>query len=142
MEWDLNAIKKILNQYFDSRYTIILIYGSVARNAQNNNSDIDIAIYDKNGEIPIDSLATMAGELSLRFHKELDLVDIRCAEGLFLYEIITGNVSVRRDPAAYHYYLMKAIYWYEDFRPIQEACQRERIERFISMDIKSGRKDE
>lgn len=130
-------LKTFLIDFFKEKVDIdvVLVYGSFAKGKQNENSDVDIAIHSVNGKISIDDLVEMQVALSLLLGREVDLVDLRGAEGYFLYEIMTQNKRIIYKPEIYVHYLMEALYFYEDFMPILRECQKVRINRFLEMEL-------
>ena len=122
-----------LVEYFGNKPEIdaAIHFGSFAKNKFNEHSDIDIAVHSKN-ELSYDNLAQMQVELSLLCKREVDIADLSKAEGLFLHQIMTTGERIKFDHNVYHKYIMKALYFYEDFLPIQRACRAEKIKRLIN----------
>jgi predicted nucleotidyltransferase len=122
-----------LVEYFGNKPEIdaAILFGSFAKNKFNEHSDIDIAVHSKN-ELSYDNLAQMQVELSLLCKREVDVADLSKAEGLFLHQIMTTGERIKFDHNVYHKYIMKALYFYEDFLPIQRACRAEKIKRLIN----------
>lgn len=115
----------------DGSIDIVLIYGSCAREEMNEMSDVDIAVHSINGAIDDERLVKMSLSISDALHKEVDLVDLSSVEGLFLYEIMTGSVRIKFDLLPYMRLYMEALYFYEDFLPIQRRVKESIIRRFI-----------
>jgi predicted nucleotidyltransferase len=122
-----------LVEYFGNKPEIdaAILFGSFAKNKFNEHSDIDIAVHSKS-ELSYDNLAQMQVELSLLCKREVDIADLSKAEGLFLHQIMTTGERIKFDHNVYHKYIMKALYFYEDFQPIQRACRAEKIKRLIN----------
>lgn len=51
---------------------------------------------------------------------------------VFLHQVMTTGERIKFDHAVFHKYLMKALYFYEDFLPIIRACRAEKIKRFVN----------
>lgn len=86
----LNKIKEILIQKFNP--LAIILFGSYARNSQNKDSDIDIAIISSNTDKKEIFYAKQQLEETLM--KDIDLVnlkDINMSDG-FRYEILMNGV--------------------------------------------------
>lgn len=79
-----------------------------------------------------EALATIQTELSLLIHREIDLVDLSNAEGIFLYQIMTTDVKIKIKPIVFVTYLTKALCFREDFMPVIERFRKEKIRRFVN----------
>jgi predicted nucleotidyltransferase len=126
-------ITKKITEYFAHLQKIdtVLLFGSFAKNTFTSKSDVDIAIHSKN-PITIENLVSMQTDLSDICRREIDLVDLSKAEGIFLHQIVTTGIKIKIDSNVFHHYLMKALYFYEDFLPILRSVQKEKIRRFIN----------
>ena len=111
--------------------------GSQAKNKFHEHSDIDIAVHSQDA-LSYDSLAKMQVELSLLCKREIDIADLSKAEGLFLHQIMTTGERIKFNHDVFHKYIMKALYFYEDFLPIQRARRAEKIKRFVNGDASRG----
>ena len=56
-----------------------------------------------------------------KFHEYSDIADLSKAEGLFLHQIMTTGERIKFNHDVFHKSIMKALYFYEDFLPIQRA---------------------
>lgn len=121
-----------LKDYFshDDDIEMVLLYGSVAKGTFNPKSDIDIALYSKN-ELSFEVLAKIQTELAIIFDREIDVADLKKAEGTFLYQIMTNAVKIKFEENIYVRYAMKALYFYEDFLPILRRTQEEKLKRML-----------
>ena len=63
---------------------------------------------------------------------EVDIANLSKAEGLFLHQIMTTGERIKFNHNVFHKYIMKALYFYENFLPIQHARRTEKIKRFIN----------
>ncbi len=122
-----------LKDYFshDDDIEMVLLYGSVAKGTFNPKSDIDIALYSKR-ELTFDALVKIQTELALMFDREIDIADLKKAEGTFLYQIMTTAVKIKYEENIYVRYAMKALYFYEDFLPILRRTQEEKLRRMLN----------
>ena len=122
-----------LKDYFshDDDIEMVLLYGSVAKGTFNPKSDIDIALYSKK-ELSFEVLAKIQTELAIMFDREIDVADLKKAEGTFLYQIMTNAVKIKFEENIYVRYAMKALYFYEDFLPILRRTQEEKLKRMLN----------
>ena len=127
------AIKSRLQDYFSHRESIdaVILYGSFAKGNFNQRSDIDIAVHSKD-ELGFDELSTMQVELSLLCGREIDIADLSKAEGVYLHQVMTTGERIKFNHDVFHRYLMKALYFYEDFLPILRSCRAEKLKRFVN----------
>ncbi len=54
------------------------------------------------------------------------------AEGVFLYQIMTTGIKIKIEPHVFVWYLTKALCFKENFMPVIERFQKEKIRRFIN----------
>ena len=94
-------IEKILKDYFKDAKAIY-IFGSFADNSFNENSDIDIAVLYKNRFDRV-KLFNMQNELSLKFNRDVDLVDLQDVNDVFAYEIINKAKKLKSSKFAEEY---------------------------------------
>lgn len=122
-----------LTEYFSQKADIdtVLLFGSFAKGTYNEHSDIDIAIHSSES-LDYEALAKIQTELSLLCKREIDLTDLSKAEGIFLYQIMTGGVKIKIKATVFVKYLTKALCFKEDFLPVIEYSHREKIRRFVN----------
>lgn len=126
-------LRQVLTDYFDKHKEILLarLFGSVAQGRETAKSDVDIAVH---GHEPLgaEQLVSMQQDLELLCGREVDLADLRVAEGLFLYKIMTKGCPLKHQPEIHHHYAMKALCFYEDFYPLVRRMQMERVRRMCN----------
>ena len=71
----------------------IWIFGSFAKANYNNKSDIDIAVLYKEKKHPLE-IFKLQEELSLKFDRDIDLVDLADVNDIFAYEIVTKGIKI------------------------------------------------
>jgi len=94
-------LEKELKNFFKDAEAIYL-FGSFADNTFNKNSDIDIAVLYKNRVDRI-KLFNMQSELSLKFNRDVDLVDLQDINDVFAYEIINKSKKLKTSKFAEEY---------------------------------------
>ena len=126
-------LQSLITDYFSHEADIdtVLLFGSFAKGTFNEHSDIDIAIHSNN-TLDYERLAKIQTELSLLTHREIDLADLSCADGLFLYQIMTTCLKLKISKTVFVSYLSKALGFKEDFLPIIEYSRKEKIRRFVN----------
>jgi len=97
----MKKIEKVLTDYFKDAEAIY-IFGSFADNSFNENSDIDIAVLYKNRFDRV-KLFNMQNELSLKFNRDVDLVDLQDVNDVFAYEIINKAKKLKSSKFAEEY---------------------------------------
>ncbi len=117
MEEIKDKVIEIINSMLDCE--AIVIYGSFARNTQNEESDIDIAIKIKK-ETSKKELYEISNKLEEEFKRDIDLVDLDTIENDgFRYEIlINGKVIYCEDEYKFDLYKLDA---YREYLDLNEA---------------------
>lgn len=110
--------------------TLAILYGSFSKGCQTNQSDVDIAVHTE-PPAEMDRLLDIQTEISRITGRDIDIVDLRQADGIILTRILTGGVRVKDKPELYAFYNIKAIYFNEDYLPLLRRMQKAHIERFI-----------
>lgn len=130
---EFNEVKKKLKEYFSDKAEIdtVLLFGSFAKKNFNQRSDVDIAVHSSE-PLEYENLAKIQTELALILKREIDLADLSKAEGVFLYQIMTTGEKIKISEKVFVDYLIKALCFKEDFMPVIEASQKEKIRRFIN----------
>jgi len=133
LELETAEIRQKLKDYFSKKDQVdtVLLFGSFAKGCATSHSDIDIAIHGTK-EFGYEELSEIQTDLSLLCRREIDLADLSVAEGLFLYQIMTSGVKIKIEPTVFVRYLTKALCFKEDFMPVIERFQKEKIRRFIN----------
>lgn len=126
-----------LKEFFSARDDIALaiLYGSFTSGKAGKTSDVDIAIAGGPGRrdrLSLEKRLELQGRLSLAFDREVDLVDLAQAQGLFLHRIITGG-RVIKDSVALRLALQKeALYFMADTWPILKRDQAIRVRKMFT----------
>jgi len=94
-------LEEELKSFFNNAEAIY-IFGSFADNSFNENSDIDIAVLYKNRFDRV-KLFNMQNELSLKFNRDVDLVDLQDVNDVFAYEIINKAKKLKTSKFAEEY---------------------------------------
>ena len=124
------TLRRRFSEYFETinNVRLALLYGSIVEERLNQHSDIDIAV---GGSISPEDLLTMKRDLSVLSGREIDIMDLRKAEGIILHRIMTKGLRIKDDTELFVHYLKKALYYIEDFYPLQKMVQNAQIRSFI-----------
>jgi predicted nucleotidyltransferase len=122
-----------LKNYFaeQSDVELALLYGSFAEGKINEASDIDIAVHTKE-EASLERLIDFRIEISALTHREIDILDLRKAEGIILCQVMKQGINVKKNNMLFAHYNLKAIYFHEDFLPAVRMMQDAKIRRFVN----------
>ncbi len=106
-----------LNQYFSPRKDILFafLFGSHTKGKTYRESDMDIAIYFKEG-YSFESIKEIWRELEDLFKKDVDLVVLNTAPPLIGHAAIRGKAIAINDYRAYLDYMLSISQEAEDFR--------------------------
>ncbi len=126
----IDALKKYFTGLSD--VTSVILYGSYASGQQNSQSDIDLGISTKSG-MTAELKIKIISDLSLKFHKTIDVVDIQNIHVPLLQEILTkGQWLLLDSNLSKEKLIQKMIYEVADLQPLREKIQTEKIKRFTS----------
>lgn len=117
-------------EYFESlsNVRLALLFGSIVDGRFDRNSDIDIAV---DGSFSVEDILSMKRDLSVLSGREIDIMDLKRAEGIILHRIMTKGLRIKDDIGIFVHYLKKALYYIEDFYPLQKMVQDEQIRSFV-----------
>lgn len=110
---------------------MVVVYGSVAREQAQPDSDIDVAVL---GQAPLsaDTRLGMSAALAEATGRGVDLLDSATAHGTILAEALTRGDCLRVDSAeAYEGLMRRLVYEEADFMPLYSRLLRERREIFL-----------
>ena len=88
--------------YFFKNVEGIWIFGSFAEANFDDKSDIDIAVLYKEKKHPLE-IFKLQEELSLKFDRDIDLVDLADVNDVFAYEIVTKGIKIKTSKYAEEY---------------------------------------
>jgi len=112
-------LKKIAQKY---HLKLILLYGSAAKNSLKKTSDIDIAILPEK-ELSLKTFLSLHTELSQilgnDFKRELDLVDLRKKDPLFLYQVAKNCLLLYGELNDFNEFRAFAFRYYLDSRDLR-----------------------
>ena len=110
---------------------VALLFGSFAQGKSTQSSDIDLGVAFKE-KMSLDERIDLAQELSRVLRREVDLVDLRIAEGVLLQQILNHRKTlIRRDPILIGNLISKRVVEESDFMPLLDIMLRARRERVI-----------
>lgn len=122
----------ILKNYFKTKdnVSLAILFGSFAKNKENDSSDIDIAVHFQKPSIG--SQIEIQNELSSIFNREVDVLDLQKLDGIILSKIIENGIKIKNNSRLFAYYNLKVIYFNQDFLPAVSMIQKAKRERFIN----------
>ncbi|MBI9107180.1 MAG: nucleotidyltransferase domain-containing protein [Spirochaetales bacterium] len=126
------AVQK-LRIYFaeQSEVELAILYGSFASGKISDASDIDIAVHTKENA-SLERLIDIQTDISALVHREVDLLDLRQAEGTILCRVLGKGIKLKENNILFAHYNLQAIYFHEDFLKTVRIMQNARIRRFIN----------
>lgn len=126
-----SALIRSLEEYFSLQddVSLAILYGSFASGTQGTHSDVDVAVHTAQ-PATLDRLLDIRTDVSSLCHREVDLLDLRGADGVILCQVIPKGIKLKNDPESYATYNIKAINFAEDFLPALRMMQDARIRRF------------
>jgi predicted nucleotidyltransferase len=107
--------------------SLVILFGSQARNQGTAASDVDVAILSKK-IFTVDEIVDLQLELSSFLKKEVDLVDLSNSHGAILDEVIgRGDFLINRHPELYEKLLKRCWYEREDDSRFAQKTYKERL---------------
>ncbi len=107
-----------------------MAYGSAVTGELAPHSDVDLGVLFEQ-PLTAERKLDLMDRLQQALGRDVDLVDIREANGLILREILCKGVSLlRKDSTAFAEQLIRMVYNEMDFMPYYRRTLRERAERF------------
>lgn len=130
----VEGITKSLKGYPD--ILLGFVFGSVLSDRTfKENSDIDIGIAGKE-MFSVDFLLKLNLELSRKFSREFDIVDVNKASGVILQQVLcAGSLIVNKSPELYARIIKKMWYDQADIMPNTRFILKYRRDKFLSKRI-------
>lgn len=121
-----------LNTFYQKHPEIKVLgyFGSYAKNTARSQSDVDICLaaeYPLSSEKKID----YANELTLLLTKEVDLLDLKSANGIILKEALVHGKWIVKDTNTFAQVLTKMLFDQADFQPHYQRMLKAKRERFL-----------
>ena len=125
----IKRLQTLLEQY--PNLELAFLYGSHAAQKATSESDLDIAIAATE-TLTLEERLAIAEALSIEFHCEVDLVDLRNAHGALLQEILTRGICiVKRNLPLYEKLIKRMLMEKEDDSRIAARATNERIQKWL-----------
>lgn len=109
---------------------LVLLFGSIANNNENFDSDLDIAVYAERA-LTADEKVRLIEFLAQRFMRPIDLIDLHEAGEPLLGQIIANGRRILGSDTCYGNLICKHLYAESDFMPYQRRILKERRDRWI-----------
>ncbi len=125
----LKALTRALESVPELR--LALVYGSLAANRLAPSSDVDIAVA-ADGPLSWESRMMITSLAAEAARREVDLLDLRVSHGLILREALSrGRLLFCRDRNLYASLISRMWGEQEDYQPLVNRINRDRVERWI-----------
>lgn len=124
-------VQTIRQTLTDSDIRLAILFGSQASGRTHAGSDSDVAVALDGEMSPV-----RRGELSARLSEalgcEVDVADVREAQGEFLAQIVFGGeVAVKRDASLLAALAIRALGYREDMRPMVLRALKDKVRRSL-----------
>ncbi len=125
---ELTLISELLAR--DNDISLAIVFGSIAKGTQGNNSDLDIALLLTS---PLNSHKKLAllGTLSDMLGRPVDLIDLQTVGEPLLIQILQYGKCVKGSRSDLAAIALKNVYANEDFLPYIKRSLKARRERWI-----------
>lgn len=124
----LQSIRQILT---DPDIRLAILFGSQASGKTHAGSDVDVAVA-LDGEMSTSRQGELSARLSEALGCEVDVADLREAQGEFLMQIVLGGeVAVKRDASLLAELAIRAMGYREDVRPMVLRALKDKVRRSV-----------
>lgn len=139
MQKNIEEVEKVLDNHIDrlvDKYNIELIYifGSYAKNKNNENSDLDIAVYlggKSKGFIKLEILDELVGIFR---REDIDLVILNKVDIVLQFQVIKyGKVAYMKDLLTKVLYESKTMSFYMDSQYFRDVRNKIAHEKFLEL---------
>ena len=126
-----SMVQTIRQTLIDPDILLAILFGSQASGKTHAGSDVDVAVALDQEMGPV-----RRGELGARLSEalgcEVDVVDLRTAQGEFLAQIVLGGeVAVKRDSSLLAELAIQALAYREDMRPMVLRALKDKVRRSL-----------
>lgn len=126
-----NMVQTIRQTLTDPDIRLAILFGSQASGRTHAGSDADVAVALDGEMSPV-----RRGELSARLSEalgcEVDVADVRTAQGEFLAQMVLGGeVAVKRDASFLAELAIRALAYREDVRPMVLRALKDKVRRTL-----------
>ena len=93
---DIEAIRRVARA---RELALVVLFGSVATGRDRRDSDVDLGVLARDGEgLSFRRLGELARDLSAEIGREADVVDLRAADAILRFEIVSHGKVLVSDP--------------------------------------------
>jgi predicted nucleotidyltransferase len=121
-------IRRVLEKH--PRIVLAVLFGSLARNAADIDSDLDLAV-SADRPLDADEKMQLIMDLAEASGRPVDLVDLLTVGEPLLGQIVTGGRRLRGNDSHYALLLSKHLFDQADFMPYRSRILRERRQAWI-----------
>ena len=114
----------------DDAILLAIVFGSIAKESQIRNSNLDIAVLS-NRPLTSQKKLKLTGSLAQALGRPVDLVDLQTAGEHLLGQILQYGKRIKGSNADFTAIALKNVYANEDFLPLIKRSLKERRERWI-----------
>lgn len=125
---ELELLTQLLAE--DEAVLLAIVFGSIAKESQTRDSDLDIAVLSSK---PLTSLKKLklSGSLAQALGRPVDLVDLQTVGEPLLGQILQYGKRIKGRDSDFAAIALKNVYANEDFLPLIKRSLKERRERWI-----------
>lgn len=124
-----SMVQTIRQTLTDPDIRLAILFGSQATGKTHAGSDADVAVA-LDGEMSPSRRGELGAQLSKALGREVDVADVRTAQGEFLAQIVLGGeAAVKRDPSLLAELAIRALAYREDMRPMVLRALKDKVRR-------------
>jgi predicted nucleotidyltransferase len=125
------GLDEVIEYFTKNGIQTCILYGSAGSSRFSENSDIDIAIAAEN-QLPAEDLVRYYLKAMEVLHREVDIKDLRSADGVLLKEILTtGKILINDDHKFLGAKAVEMMDFQTDLAPQINAMLKARLEKAV-----------
>lgn len=127
---DFEKIQSIVDQTIGKLSDFCFLLGSASTPRFRQDSDIDIAVYWRNGEIDFDHKLKIMNELEEKLGHDIDLISLNNIDVIYGIQVIdTGRLLVNTNPGLMLEWKVKQLSRYPDFKASRAIIENNILNR-------------
>lgn len=129
----MDKLKKDILGFFEKIHYVsaIILFGSFSRNAENEKSDIDLAVlYEQNHVPSVETLISLREDLGSLLHRDVDLICLNTASPILGMQVYKdGKNLLVKDEKELACYYMRLFSDYAELKELRAPMEKDILKR-------------
>jgi predicted nucleotidyltransferase len=132
LPYSFQAIHDSIKNVLATHVEFALLFGSIVTNRTTAESDIDVGVYCKGGEISFEKKLDITLELESATNREIDLILLNASDLIITMQILAnGKLIINHDPGLFLLFKAQKISEYIDFKRDRKIVEDHLLTRRI-----------